>query len=143
MRRGRRGVVIAFAILGLAACGQKESGSGPVDAPAATGGAMKSEPAPAPAAAAPAPAADTPPVSAPAAQDSASCLDLVGAGSFAQAIPVCTAALQADPTNEKVQSALETAKAKAADMTGAAGEAGAEAGEAADKAKDAMPTKPY
>ncbi|HXX46986.1 MAG TPA: hypothetical protein VEN47_02085 [Myxococcota bacterium] len=140
----RRGVVIAFAILGLSACGQKESGSsGPMDAPAAP---------PAPAAAKPeaaAPAAENPPpVSAPAQQDSSSCLDLVGAGSFAQAIPVCTAALQADPANEQLKSALETAKTKAAEMSGSAagaaeGAAGDAAGEAADKAKQEIPAKPY
>jgi len=99
----RRGVVIAFAVLGLSACGQKESGSsGPVDAPAAPPAAAKPE------AAAPAPAENPPPVSAPAQQDSKSCLDLVGAGSFAQAIPVCEAAIQADPANQQLKSALDT-----------------------------------
>ena len=139
----RRGVVIAFAVLGLSACGQKESGSsGPVDAPAAPPAAAKPE------AAAPAPAENPPPVSAPAQQDSKSCLDLVGAGSFAQAIPVCEAAIQADPANQQLKSALDTAKNKAAEMSGNAASAAegatqGAAGDAADKAKEAMPAKPY
>jgi uncharacterized protein YjbJ (UPF0337 family) len=105
---------------------------------------------PAPAAAKPeaaAPAAENPPVSAPA-QDSSNCLDLVTAGSFAQAIPVCTAAVQADPANEQLKTALDTAKTKASEMSGnaasaAEGAAQGAAGEAADKAKQEMPAKPY
>ncbi|HXZ85228.1 MAG TPA: hypothetical protein VEI82_07040, partial [Myxococcota bacterium] len=131
--------MIAFAILGLSACGQKEGGSGPVDMPAAPAppsGGAKSE------AAAPAAPANPPPVSAPAQQGSAGCLDLVGAGSFAQAIPVCEAALQADPSNAELKSALETAKTKASEMAGSAagaatGAAEGAAGEAAGKAKEA------
>jgi hypothetical protein len=139
----RRGVVIAFAILGLSACGQKESTeSGPVDAPRPPVGApAKAETAaPKPEVGAAAPAN-------PSAEGSANCLDLVAAGSFAAAVPVCTEALKAQPENQELQTALETAKAKVADMAGGAadaakGEAGA-AEDAADKAKEAMPSKPY
>ncbi|HTO69223.1 MAG TPA: hypothetical protein VMR31_05125 [Myxococcota bacterium] len=142
----RRGVVIAFAILGLSACGQKESGSsGPMDAPTPSsgGGAAPAE------SAAPAPA--TPPVGAAdsgaANPDSASCLDLVAVGSFEKAVPVCTAAVANEPANDQLKSALETAKSKVAEMAGSAGGAAAgaasEAEDAAGKAKDAMPSKPY
>ena len=39
------------------------------------------------------------------------CLDLVAAGKFADAIPVCTQALAGDPTNQAVKDALDEAKA--------------------------------
>ena len=45
--------------------------------------------------------------------DSQSCLDLVATGSFSEAVPVCTKALAADPTNQAVQDALDEAKASA------------------------------
>lgn len=75
---------------------------------------------------------------------SATCLQLVGQGEFSQAIPVCTAALAANPTNQQVKDALATAKAEGADMaaglTGAAKEGAAEAagGAAKDAASDAL-----
>ncbi len=49
-------------------------------------------------------------------EQSASCLDLVGSGEFNQALPVCTAALAANPTNQKVQDALEVAKSKSTNL---------------------------
>jgi hypothetical protein len=39
------------------------------------------------------------------------CLDLVAAGKFAEAVPVCTQALAGDPTNQAVKDALDQAKA--------------------------------
>jgi hypothetical protein len=61
--------------------------------------------APAPTAA-PTPVAVAPP-------ESAQCLDLVGKGAFAEAVPVCVRAAGLDPENTAVQQALETARAKA------------------------------
>ena len=40
------------------------------------------------------------------------CLDLVAEGKFAEAVPVCTEALAADPTNQAVKDALDQAKAR-------------------------------
>ncbi|MFI5316342.1 MAG: hypothetical protein ACHQ6T_11625 [Myxococcota bacterium] len=92
-------------------------------------------------------AAEKPDVAAPANPDVTSCLDLVGAGSYEQAVPACTAALSADATNEKVKEALDTAKARIAAMNGQAAEGAADAakdaagaaGDAEGQAKDAMP----
>ena len=53
--------------------------------------------------------------------DSQSCLDLVAAGSFSEAVPVCTQALAADPTNQAVQEALGKAKASAGTEAAAEG----------------------
>ena len=39
------------------------------------------------------------------------CLDLVQAGSFQEAVPVCTKAVGLDPDNQKLKDALEKAKA--------------------------------
>lgn len=140
----RRGIVIGFAILGLTACGQRQEQS----APTAGGAATESAPAPASAAAESAPAPD---VAAPASQDATNCLDLVAAGSYQQAVPVCAAALNADAANEKVRTALDTANAKVAEMAAetakgaaesaaesAAGAAGS--AEDAQKAQEAVPT---
>lgn len=136
----RRGVVIAFAILGLTACGQRQEQS-------ATGaGAPAAESAAAPSAATP--SAPAPDVAASASQDATNCLDLVAAGSYQQAVPVCAAALNADSANEKVKAALDTANAKLAELAAgtaagaaesAAGAAGA-AEDAAQKAQEAVPT---
>ena len=141
----RRGVVIAFAVLGLAACGGKEGGSsGAVDEPKPMAGAAEKTDVGAGA------KAESP---APANQDASTCLDLVATGSYADAVPVCTSALQADAANEEVKNALATAKSKIAEMSGqaagaasgaaaeAAGAASGAAQDAADKAKEAMPSK--
>ena len=39
------------------------------------------------------------------------CLDLVAAGKYSEAVPACTQALAADPTNQAVKDALDQAKA--------------------------------
>ena len=112
----RRGVVIAFAVLGLAACGQGQNQG-------ATGAAGE---------------AAQPDVAAAANQQANACLDLVGVGNYEQAIPVCTSALNADAANEKVQAALATANAKVAEAAAAAAGNAAEAAEgAAEAAEDA------
>ncbi len=130
----RRGVVIAFAVLGLAACGQQNQG--------ATDAASSGE-------------TPKPDVAAAANQDVTSCLDLVGVGKFEQAVPVCTAALNADAANAQVQAALATANAKLAEAAAATAEGAADAAagaaeaaegaagaaeEAADDAKEAAPS---
>ena len=128
----RRGIVIAFAILGLAACGRKSEA--PSEGAQGTGTAPA--PAAAPAARASAAPAAKPDVSAGANQDAASCLDLVASEKYGDAVPVCTRALNLDPANEKVKSALETATEK---MSAGAGAAGAAAEDATDAAKQAIP----
>src|SRR5262245_8100711 len=130
----RRGVVIAFAVLGLAACGQQNQG--------ATGTASSGE-------------TSAPDVAAGANPETKSCLDLVGVGNYEQAIPVCTAALNADAANEQVKSALATANARVAEAAAKAAEGAADAAagaaetaegaadaaqEAADEAKEAAPS---
>jgi hypothetical protein len=58
------------------------------------------------------------------------CLSLVKAGQFAQAVPVCTRAVKADPENQDVASALQTAQQKAAEAQATqAAEAAREAGQ--------------
>jgi hypothetical protein len=134
----RRGLVIGFAILGLAACGQRQEQSAPTatGAPTATSAPAESA-APASAAKESAPAPD---VAAPANPDATHCLDLVAAGSYEQAVPICAAALNADAANERVKEALATANAKLAELSaGAAGSAAGEAEDAAQKAQEAVP----
>ena len=116
----RRGVIIAFAVLGLVACGQKAETPKEGD-PGPHSGAG---------------AAAQPDVGAGANPDAASCLDLVANAKYDDAVPVCTRALNLDATNEKVKSALETATQK---LSEAAGEAGDAAQEATDAAKQAIP----
>jgi hypothetical protein len=129
-------VAITLAALALACGPQERTQTGapetpPVEAPAATG------------AAAPAiPETPEPPAAEAAADPQAqSCLDLVASMQFVEAIPVCTAALQANPGNEAVKSALAQAQAEAAKTAaaGAAAEAaaGAAAGDAAGAAAGA------
>src|SRR5262245_57728379 len=113
----RRGVVIAFAVLGLAACGQKQNES-------AMGAASSGE--------------TKPDVAAAANQDVKGCLDLVGVANYEQAIPVCTAALKADAANEQVKAALATANAKVAEAAAKTAEGAADAAAgAAEAAEDA------
>lgn len=131
----RRGVVIAFAVLGLAACGQNQNQGGATSAASSSEAAKPGE-------------AAKPDVAAPANPDATSCLDLVGVGNYQAAVPVCTRALNADAANEKVKEALATANAKIAEMASKAAEgaAGAAAGAtdaaegAAKDVKDAAPT---
>lgn len=63
-----------------------------------------------------------------------SCLQLVGDAKFQQAVPVCVAALQADPSNQQVEDALGRAKAETAKLADAQGAAEAAAGSASDDA---------
>ncbi|HKC49987.1 MAG TPA: hypothetical protein VKF60_04285 [Myxococcota bacterium] len=123
----RRGVVIAFAVLGLAACGQKENQSATSASDATPQSAAES--------------AAKPDVGAAANPDATSCLDLVATGSYEAAVPVCTAALGADPNNTQVKAALDTANSKIAEMAAAAAQGAADAAAgAADAAQDAADT---
>src|SRR5262249_27672101 len=92
----RREAMIAFAILGLAGCGQQKN-QGASSASSASSEAAK------------------PDVAAPANPDAASCLDLVANEMYSDAIAPCERALGADAANEKVKSALATARAKIAE----------------------------
>jgi hypothetical protein len=126
--------MVAFAILGLAACGQRQNQGTP--SPSSTGTAPSASSAgTAPSAA---PEAAKPDVGAAANPDATSCLDLVANEMYSDAIPACERALRADATNEKVKSALAAAQAKLVDAASkAAGGAAESAQGAADAAKGA------
>jgi len=113
-----------------------------------------------------APATGEPAAAAPAAgqvgemaQNAAQCLDLVAKKSYAEAVPICTAALQAAPENLSVKSALEQAKAAVANAAqeaasqaaqeaaskaaqGAAGQAAGDAAKAAEGMTGKVPAVP-
>ncbi len=116
----RRGMVVAFAILGLAACGQK-SGSETADVSAAGGAAVS-------------PYVQT-------------CLDMAAQQNWSEASRLCAMALSADPSDQKVKAALDSANAALATVPEASDavslESGEAAGEAADdaaaQAKEALP----
>jgi len=73
-----------------------------------------------------------------------SCLDLVGAAKFREAVPVCLRAVEAAPGNEEVKQALdraqrEVATSEAGEAAGSAKEAAEEeAGKAAEGASEAL-----
>jgi hypothetical protein len=133
-------VAISLAALALACGPQERAQTGaqetpPVEAPAATGAA---EPA--------MPETPAPPAAEAADPQAQSCLDLVASAKFVEAVPVCMAALEANPANEAVKSALAKAQTEAA-KTAAAGAAadaaaGAAAGEAAGAAAGAAGEMP-
>jgi len=116
----RRGVLVGFAVLGLMACGQK-SDSGTADVGAA-GGAVAS------------PYVQT-------------CLEMAAAQNWSEASRLCAMALSADPNDEKVKAALDSATAALATVPQASDAVGLESGEAAgeaaddaaEKAKEALP----
>ena len=98
----RRGLLVAFAILGLTACGQK--GDSETAAVGAARGAAAS------------PYAGT-------------CLEMAAAKNWPEASRLCTMALNADPNDQKVKAALDGANA-ALDAGEAADDAAEEAEEA-------------
>jgi hypothetical protein len=108
----------------LAGCGQnQDQGTAGTSAGAATDGAAK------------------PDVGAAANSDVQNCLDLVAKGSYEQAVPICSAALSADLTNDKLKAALETANAKIAETAAQAAQGAADsAAGAAEAAQDAADT---
>jgi len=115
----RRGVLVAFAILGLTACGKSEQGTADVGA---AGGAAASPYA-------------------------ATCIEMVAAQNWAEASRLCALALTADPSDEKVKAALDTANTALSSEPAASsavalpsGEAAGEAADdAAEEAKEALP----
>jgi hypothetical protein len=118
-------VAITLAALALACGPQERAQTGgqatpPVEAPAATGAAQPAVP----------PTPEPPAAEAAADPQAQSCLDLVASAQFAEAVPVCTAALAANPADQAVKSALAQAQAEAA-KTAAAGAAAGAAAEAA------------
>ena len=130
--------IVAMTLAALAlACGPQERAqtatqeTPPVEAPAATGAAPPAAP-PAPAAAPAEVAADL---------EAQSCLDLVASARFAEAVPVCTAALRSNPDNYEVKAAFEKAQAEVV-KTAAAGQAAEAAAGAAGQATGGMPKLP-
>jgi hypothetical protein len=119
--------VIGIAILGLAACGQKENQT----ATSASGATPESA----------SESAAKPDVGAAANEDVTGCFDLVSSGSYEAAVPICSAALNANPDDARVKAALDTATAKVAEMAASAAQGAADsAAGAADAAKDAADT---
>ena len=100
------------------------SAPAPAATEAATGAALEAATEAAPAAAA------APPVV-------QSCLDLVAQTQYAQAVPVCLEAQIIDPTNARVQAALDKAKAEAAGLDAASAAAAAKADAAVGEATGA------
>jgi hypothetical protein len=113
----RRGVLVAFAILGLTACGKTSQETADVAAAAVAS-----------------PYAET-------------CLEMTAAQNWGEAARVCAMALTADPKDQKVRTALDSANAalgavpKASDAVALpSGEAAGEAADdAAEKAKAGQP----
>jgi hypothetical protein len=113
----RRGFMIGFVVLGLTACGQGQETAAP---------------------SAPGSEAAKPDVSAGSNQDASSCLDLVSSQNYSDAVPVCNRALNLDPSNERLKTALQTANAKLAEAAAAAAAGAADAAQdASDKANEA------
>jgi hypothetical protein len=118
-------IFFAFAVL---ACGGQEAGTGDTEAPPVSteGGAAPGE-------------TPTPTVSVD--PQVASCLDLVRRAQFQQALPVCLAALDAEPDNQEVSAALDKARsesAKVADAQQAAEGAAAGGASSLDDAKQGL-----
>ncbi len=110
----KRLAVILFAGA-LAACGGQDSGTDLPSIDAAKEAAAEAGTALSDAASEAAASAEAA-VEEPAATDvgdgqSAACLALVAGGEFTQAVPVCTAALAANPADQQLQQALDTASA--------------------------------
>jgi hypothetical protein len=107
----RRGVLVAFSVLGLAACGQSDQGTADV-------------------------AAGSSPYS-------GTCLEMAAAQNWSEAARLCSMALAAEPSNDKVKDALNEANKQLAGTTepssAVSPESGEAAGEAADDAAEQLP----
>lgn len=111
------------------ACGSSDSvqtPTGGTETPPVSASTGQGAPTP-PAPSAPEPAARVDP-------QAESCLQLVGDAKFQQAVPVCMAALRADPSNQQVKDALGRAQAETAKLADAQGAAEAAAGSASEDA---------
>ena len=102
----RRGILVAFAILGLTACGKSEQGTADVGAAAS------------------------------ASPYAATCLELTAAENWSEASRICAMALTADPTDAKVKTALDTANAALSTEPMNSSAAAPGSGEAAEEAAD-------
>ncbi len=113
----RRGVLVAFAILGLTACGNSDQGTADVGAAAGASPYV------------------------------ATCLEMAAAENWGEAARLCAMALTADPGDEKVKAALDAANAalssepkdSSAVSLGSGEAAGEAADDAAEKAQEAAP----
>jgi len=113
----RRGILVAFAILGLTACGDSDQGTADVGA-AAT-----------------------------ASPYAATCLEMSAAQNWSEAARLCAMALTANPGDEKVKAALDAANlalssepAASDAVAPSSGEAvGEAADDAAEEAQEALP----
>jgi len=136
-------LLVTLSVLALAACGGSETGQTPTTGEAAPVEAAPAAKAPQASAAAPQAAAEATPD--PQVQ---SCLDLIAAGSFEQALPVCLAALKIDPTNQQVRDAVDQARAETAKLSAsaaaeaAAGSAGEGATSKLGEAVEGLPGGP-
>ena len=105
-----RGVLVAFAILGLTACGKSDQST--ADVAAAAG----------------------------ASPYAATCLEMAAAQNWGEASRLCAMALTADPKDEKVKTALDAANAALAgepkDSSAVSPESGEAVGESADDAAE-------
>lgn len=123
--------MLVIALFALVACGSGDTASERTTAtappPSATGGSAAPSPPPVAAAQPAAEEAEMP-------RESERCLELIAQASFHRALQVCLEALALDPDNEKVQAAVERAKAETGKVAEAAEKA---AGAATDAVEDA------
>jgi len=101
-----RGVLVAFAILGLTACGKSDQGT--ADVAASSGSSPYT----------------------------ATCLEMSAAQNWSEASRLCAMALAADPNNEKVEAALEAANEALANEPKASSAVSPQSGEAAGESAD-------
>lgn len=127
-------LLVTMSVLALAACGGSETGQTQTKSETTPAAAEAPQAAKAPQATEAAPATTAQPMPDTHAQH---CLDLVAAGKFEEALPMCLAALKVDPTNQQVRDAVDQARAETAKATAAAGAAQAAGGAATDEAAGA------
>ena len=129
-------LALSIFVFALLACGGSDTAqTGDADAEKTTAAAPAADDA-APVAAAPS-GSDTAAPAALANPDAENCLALVSQAKFQAAVLVCMAALNVDPNNEAVQTALATAKAESA-TAAASGAADAAVGTATDAANSGV-----
>ncbi len=110
----RRVVLVAFAILGLTACGKSDQATADVAAPGAAAGARPY---------------------------TATCLEMAAAQNWSEAARLCSMAIAAEPGNEALKAALEQAndalKSEPEASSAPSPASGEAVGEAADDAAEA------
>jgi hypothetical protein len=126
-------LALSIFVFALLACGGSDTAqTGDADAAKTTAAAPAADDAP-PVAASPSGADAEVPVN----LEATTCVGLVTEAKFQAALPVCMAALNVDPNNEAVQTALATAKAESA-TAAASGAADAAVGTATDAANSGV-----